>query len=83
MDTPITFPPLPDIFISSPRVDCSRRLGEAHSPGAPRSLHVSSETLVTAFFEARSYHALPIMPLMAGVAPVRKVEWPTAVTVGT
>ena len=83
IETPITLPPLPDIFISSPTVDCSRRFGDAPSPVEPRSLNVSSDTLVTRFFVARSHHSLPIMPLSAGVAPVRNVECPTAVTVGT
>ena len=30
----------------------------------------------------RSHHSLPMIPVMAAVAPVRNVEWPTAVTVG-
>ena len=32
--------------------------------------------------EARSYHSLLMMPLIAGIAPDITTEWPTAVTVG-
>src|SRR5437899_1009592 len=83
IDTPITFPPLPEIFSSSPRVDGSRRRGEDPAPAPPSSLVVSSETLVTRFPVAWSHHSFPMIPLIDGVAPLRKVEWPAAVTVGT
>ena len=79
---PITLLPLRAIFNSSPTVLTSRRRGEAPSPVAPNIFTVSSLTLVTTLPVARSYHSLPIMPLKDGVAPDKKVLWPTAVTVG-
>ena len=65
-------------------VETSRRAGEdpAPLPLPPSSLVLSSETLVTDFPSSRSHQVLLTMPLIAGVAPVRKVECPTAVTVG-
>ena len=69
------------IFNSSPIVLTSSRLGDAPSP-PPSAWTVSSLTLVTTLPDSRSYHSLPTMPLIEGVAPVRKVLWPTAVTVG-
>src|SRR5260370_35815555 len=82
IDTPITFPPLPEIFSSSPRVDGSSRRGDDPWPEPPTSLTVSSETLVTCLPTALSHHSFPMIPLIDGVAPLRKVQCPTAVTVG-
>ena len=83
MDTPITLDSASRILTSSPTVLTSRRRGE--DPGAfgtpPTTLVCGSETLVTVWPESRSYHSLPMMPLTEGVAPLRKVEWPTAVRV--
>ena len=82
-EMPITrdFPPA--IFSSSPTVLTSRRRGEAPSPPAPPSSSaLGSDTLVTVRPSSRSYQSFPTMPLMEGVAPLRKVLWPMAVTVG-
>src|ERR1700732_1414605 len=83
IETLTTLPPLPDIFNSSPMVDCSRRFGDDPAPVPPSSLVVSSETLVTRLRVSRSHHSLPTIPLMAGGAPLRNGELPPAVTVGT
>ena len=56
--------------------------GEAPSPVPPSSLAFESETLVTCLFSSRSNQSLPTMPLIAGIAPDKKVLCPTAVTVG-
>src|SRR5450432_2521699 len=84
-DTPTTCdrPPLA-IFNSSPSVLTSRRLGDDPGPASPpSSLAAPSETLVTWVFSSRSYQSLATIPLTDGIAPERKVLWPTAVTVGT
>src|SRR5215471_10068633 len=73
----------PDIFNWSPTVLAVRRQGE--EPGrlaeAPTRRVFGSLTLVTMEPVSRSYHSLATIPLAEGGAPVRKVEWPTAVTV--
>src|ERR1022692_984495 len=74
-EMPITLPPLRAIFSSSPTVLTSRCRGEAPSPLAPSSFTASSPTLVTTLPVSRSYHSLPTMPLIDGVAPDRKVLW--------
>src|SRR5260221_6057133 len=82
MEMPITFEGCPDILSSSPTVLTSRRRGEdPFVPGVPpRSAVDLSLTLLTASSDSRSSHSLLIMPLMEGVAPLRNVECPTAVT---
>ena len=70
------------LFSSSPTVETSRRRGDAPSPVPPTNVVPGSETLVTLRPSARSYQSLPMMPLIAGVAPDSMVEWPIAVTVG-
>src|SRR5882724_5151775 len=82
IETPITLPPLPDIFNSSPSVDCSIRRGDDPGPSPPSRRVESSETLVTRARVVVSHHSFPTIPLIDGVAPVRKVECPIAVTVG-
>ena len=75
--------PLPAIFSSSPTVLTIKRTGEAPSPlGAPRSFVLGSKMLATERPDSRSYQLLFTMPLREGVAPVRMVECPTAVTAG-
>ena len=80
----MTFALRPAILSSSPTVLTSMRCGdEPVVPGAPPISFVSgSETLVTDWPLSRSNHSLATMPLEDGVAPLRKVECPTAVTVG-
>jgi hypothetical protein len=70
------------IFSSSPSVLTSIRRGEAPSPPPPRIFSAASDTLVTERPVARSYQSLAMIPLTAGSAPDRKVQWPGAVTVG-
>jgi len=80
IETPITLPPLPDIFSSSPIVDCSIRAARIPRPRRPAvwSIHRNA---------GHALARLPIppfvamIPLIAGVAPLKNVEWPTAVTV--
>src|SRR5580704_19124989 len=83
IDTPMLRDSIPCILISSPMLLPSRRRGD--DPGAPAtpptSLDLGSKTLVTDRLLSRSYHSLAMMPLTDGVAPLRTVEWPTAVTV--
>ena len=74
IEMPITLPPLPDIFSSSPIVDCSNLRGEDPGPSPPISLVVSSETLLTRFWLGQSHHSFLTMALSAGVAPERNVE---------
>ena len=83
IEIPITLLPFPAIFSSSPMVETSMRRGdEPVSPGRPpSSCTVGSETLVTVWAVSRSYQSLPMIPLSDGGAPLRKVEWPIAVTV--
>src|SRR5215813_12123946 len=77
--------PTLDNFNSSPMVEPSSLEGDI--PGAPSrppiSLTLPSVTLVMRFPDSRSYHSLPMMPLIDGVAPLMNVEWPQAVYVGT
>src|SRR5262249_2208287 len=71
------------IFSSSPSVLTNKRRGDEPGAGVPPSrLVLSSVTLVTVLDDSRSYQSLPMMPLMEGVAPLRKVLCPMAVTVG-
>ena len=82
-ETPITRDLPPAIFNSSPTVLTSSRRGEAPAPPAPpSSFTLASDTLVTVPPSSRSYQSFPTMPLMEGVAPLRNVLWPMAVTVG-
>ena len=84
LDMPIAFDSGFRIFSSSPIVLTSNRRGDdpPRPDAAPSMSTVSSETLVTCLPVSRSYHSFPTMPLIEGVAPLRIVEWPTAVTVG-
>src|SRR5258708_11795630 len=84
MEIPITLEPGCAIFNSSPIALTSIRFGDDPvAPGPPPSRRVvSSDTLVTERPVVRSYHSLPTIPLTDGVAPLRNVECPTAVTVG-
>ena len=77
--------PESEILSSSPTVLTSSRRGEAPpspAPAPPRIFTASSETLVTDLPVSRSNQSLPTMPLIDGVAPLRNVLWPIAVTVG-
>src|SRR5580658_10333088 len=92
MEMPITFDSSEAFRSSSPSVLTSRRLADAGSPSvhlgpfaageAPTVCSFQSQTLVTTCPSARSYHVLPTIPLVAGIAPDMKMLWPTAVTVG-
>ena len=85
MEMPMTLdtPPLA-ILISSPSVLTRRLCGELPvAPAlAPSSLVALSSTEVMSRPSERSYHSLPMMPLVAGTEPVRNAECPGAVTVG-
>ena len=80
----LAFPPSA-ILISSPMVLTSMRRGEAPvavGSALPSSSVAASLAAVTRFPSSLSNHSLPTMPLTEGVAPLRNVECPTAVTVG-
>jgi len=75
--------PFAAILISSPTVETSIRCGdEACLSGAPNVCRLGSETLVTSLLVARSHQSFPTIPDNAGLAPLKIVECPTAVTVG-
>src|SRR5260370_31015545 len=80
MEMLTTFEPGDCIFNSSPTVLTSRRRGDAPGrPGIPPTSFVrGSNTLVMGWDVSRSYHSFAMMPLTDGVAPLRKVECPTA-----
>ena len=83
IETPITCESGKRIFNSSVIVlVISRRGDEPHGPDVPPTgLVAGSETLVTVLPVSRSNQSFAMMPLTEGVAPLRNVECPTAVTV--
>ena len=75
MEIPITFDSPPCIFNSSPTVLTSRRAATS------RAICIRADQLGGRIGNAgnclpvrRSYHSLPMIPLMDGVAPVKKVS---------
>src|SRR5690348_4445094 len=81
IEIPITLESPPWGFNSSPTVLTRERRGDVPGRLDPVLFVSESITLETVVLVERSYHSLPMMPLSEGVAPERKVEWPTAVTV--
>src|SRR5260370_9139131 len=82
MEMLTTFEPRACILNSSPMVLTNMRRGDAPGrPGIPPTSFVrGSNTLVMVWAVSRSYHSFAMMPLTEGGAPLRNVEYPTAVT---
>src|SRR5262245_63331686 len=77
MPMTLACPPVAN-FNSSPMVEPSILEGDipAAPSRPPTSLTLPSVTLVMRFPDSRSYHSLPMMPFIDGVAPLINVAWP-------